>query len=300
MRTDSFYYKLFQLLPEVLLLLAGADTTRAREYRFHSVEVKDFAFRLDGVLALAEYHDVFFFVEVQYQKDKHLYHRLFAEIMTFLYQQRPKGEWQIVVIFPKRSIDTGVPPDFREYHSSGRLNVVYLDELPQSLTDRYPLTLLQLVNAPSRKEIIAPLAREVLTEAMQNEEEPDRRAEFERLVARIISVKLPKLSIEEIRAMTEPLLSDFEKTRVYREILARGIAKGEAKGERRGLSQGLNQGISLGQRKQQETSALNFLAIGLSVADVAKGTGLSEAEVRTLQQQATKEQPKTRRKPHNS
>lgn len=222
--------------------------------------------------------------------------------MTFLYQQRPVGKWQVVVIFPKRSINTNVSPDFREYHGSGRLKIVYLDKLPQSLMQSYPLTLLQLVNAPSRKEVIVPLVQEVLSEMVQKEHEIARRDDLERLVSRIISVKLPQLSIEEIRIMVELLLSDFEKTRVYRDIVAIG--------KQEGISQGINQGISLGvrqgMRQQQEITATNLLAMGLSIADIAKATGLSGAEVCKLQKQAaqnqdhTMQQSRSRKKTRNS
>ena len=70
MKSDSLFYTLFKTLPETLLMLAEADTTRAGEYRFQSVEVKDHAFRFDGILALPDFVGQFFFAEVQYQKDK--------------------------------------------------------------------------------------------------------------------------------------------------------------------------------------------------------------------------------------
>jgi predicted transposase YdaD len=85
MKSDSLFYKYFQLLPEALLLLADADAATleaAAEYRFQSVELKEFSFRLDGVLARPEFHGAYFFVEVQYQKDPHLYRRIFAQIMA--------------------------------------------------------------------------------------------------------------------------------------------------------------------------------------------------------------------------
>ena len=68
MKSDSLFYKYFPLLPEALLLLAGEDVSRIRDtsaYRFQSVEIKDFSFRLDGVLAKADFKDMFYFVEVQ-------------------------------------------------------------------------------------------------------------------------------------------------------------------------------------------------------------------------------------------
>ena len=60
-----------------------------------------------------------------------------------------------------------------------------------------------------------------------------------------------------------------------REIaLKEGIAQGEAKGFSEGISEGSYQ-------KALET-AKNLLDLGLSVANIAKATGLTEAEVEAL------------------
>jgi len=50
MKTDALFYRLFQTLPEVVFELAGLDEPDGRRYHFRSEEVKQTAFRLDGVL----------------------------------------------------------------------------------------------------------------------------------------------------------------------------------------------------------------------------------------------------------
>ncbi len=50
MKTDSLFYKLFQQTPQLLLELAALELPGAENYQFRSEEIKQTAFRLDGVL----------------------------------------------------------------------------------------------------------------------------------------------------------------------------------------------------------------------------------------------------------
>ena len=58
-----------------------------------------------------------------------------------------------------------------------------------------------------------------------------------------------------------------------------GIKKGKLEGKREGKLEGKREGKLEGKLE----AAKNFLAMGLPVDKVAKGTGLSEEEVRALQ-----------------
>ena len=62
------------------------------------------------------------------------------------------------------------------------------------------------------------------------------------------------------------------------DALNEGIAIGEKRGEERGR----NEGISLGEKKAKLETAKKFLAMGLSVEQVADGTGLSIEEIEKL------------------
>lgn len=86
MKTDSIFYRLFQTAPGILLQLAEASTTQAENYEFRSVELKQTAFRIDGVLLPigASADRPVYFAEVQFQKDQQLYHRFFAEMFLYL------------------------------------------------------------------------------------------------------------------------------------------------------------------------------------------------------------------------
>ncbi len=49
MKTDSLFYRLFHTFPRLLFELVGHAPEHAAAYRFTSVELKQTAFRLDGV-----------------------------------------------------------------------------------------------------------------------------------------------------------------------------------------------------------------------------------------------------------
>ncbi len=96
MKTDSLFYRIFQTAPGILLELAGASPTDATGYKFRSVELKQTAFRIDGVLVPTQdvEHQPVYFVEVQFQPDAYLYHRFFAELFLYLAQNPNTADWR--------------------------------------------------------------------------------------------------------------------------------------------------------------------------------------------------------------
>jgi predicted transposase/invertase (TIGR01784 family) len=82
LKTDSIFYRIFQTEPGILFELLEQPADLAVGYEFRSVEIKQLAFRIDGVLLpTADAVDqTVWFIEVQFQKDPHFYHRFFAEI----------------------------------------------------------------------------------------------------------------------------------------------------------------------------------------------------------------------------
>ncbi|MDS4020254.1 MAG: Rpn family recombination-promoting nuclease/putative transposase [Candidatus Competibacter sp.] len=107
MKTDHLFYRLFQALPTLALELAGIETPGAERYAFHAEEVKQTAFRLDGLLLPpAELREApVVFVEVQYQPDEEFYGRLFAEMFLYLYRATPRRCWRAVVVYPERAVE---------------------------------------------------------------------------------------------------------------------------------------------------------------------------------------------------
>ena len=93
MKTDSLFYRLFQDHPDLVLQLVDGAVPRSGTYTFGSQEVKQLAFRIDGVLnPPPEAVDLpVVFVEVQGYRDQQrtLYHRFFAEIFLYLRDYQP-------------------------------------------------------------------------------------------------------------------------------------------------------------------------------------------------------------------
>lgn len=77
-RRDTIFYQIFQRFPSLFFDLIGQPPAQAQGYRFESVEVKEPNFRIDGVFLPPDNASpkMVFFVEVQFQKDQALYHRV--------------------------------------------------------------------------------------------------------------------------------------------------------------------------------------------------------------------------------
>lgn len=82
MKTDTLLYALFQSIPSLLFELMGQSATEAAGYQFASIELKQTAFRVDGVFLPPETaaDAPVYFLEAQFQRDALLYRRLFAEV----------------------------------------------------------------------------------------------------------------------------------------------------------------------------------------------------------------------------
>jgi len=219
MKTDSLFFRLFQNHPDLVFQLIGDRSPRTGSYAFGSQEVKQLAFRIDGILNPPPYASdlPIVFVEVQGYRDqlKVLYHSFFAEIFLYLRDYQPPNDWMAILIFTKRSLDPRLPNHFQDYANSPRLKHVYLDELPADVADRsLELGVLQLIGikddvAPERARQLIERAQSVLTDAA----EQDRIVE---LVLTTLVYKFPTLEREAIKQMLG--LDELKQTRFYQEI----------------------------------------------------------------------------------
>jgi len=66
---------------------------------------------------------------------------LFYEI----FQTDPTNDWQAVLIFTKRSLDPGLPQQYRAFATSPQFHRIYLDELGNVSNLSIGLSLLQLI-----------------------------------------------------------------------------------------------------------------------------------------------------------
>ncbi len=218
MKTDAIFYQLFQTLPDLFFKLAGIPYSDS--YQFQAVELKQTAFRLDG-LFVPKYAELpLIFVEVQFQKDERFYGRFFSEIMLYLYQQQPKQvNWQAVAIFPNRVVDVGK----LDYYQTElpHLQRIYLDEvLPQNTAN--DLSLLSIIIAHESKAI--EIAKDLL-------QQPSFQAKENALllnkIETILKYKLPHTPREEIWKMINLAHVDITRTSWYQE----GMLMGEGKGK---------------------------------------------------------------------
>lgn len=131
MKTDTIFYQLFQKYPQSFFELIGQPASAADNYQFTSIELKQLAFRLDGLFlpSINSPQQLIYFVEVQFQPDARFYQRFFGEIFLYLSQYDLLNDWRAVVVYPRRSIDPDVPIQYRGLLMSQQLQRIYLDEL---------------------------------------------------------------------------------------------------------------------------------------------------------------------------
>ncbi|MFP5269562.1 Rpn family recombination-promoting nuclease/putative transposase [Coleofasciculus sp.] len=225
MKTDSIFYNLFQAFPSIFFELINFSPEEAASYEFTSREVKQLAFRLDGLfLPKTNAPDKpFYLVEVQFQPDASLYYRVFAELFLFLKQYQPPHPWQIVIIYPNRSTEREQPLHFGNLLALNQVRRIYLDELGEAAERSLGVGVVKLVIEP--EETAGQLARHLIEQAQQQLRDELVQRDLINLIETIIVYKLPQKSREEIAAMLG--LSELKNTRFYQEVFEEG--KQEAK-----------------------------------------------------------------------
>jgi predicted transposase YdaD len=92
-KTDTILYQLFQTLPSILFELIGKPATEVEAYQFTSVEIKELAFRFDGLFVPAS--DIpeqpIYFVEVQFQPKKGTGNREQGTVFPIAVFGEPRG-----------------------------------------------------------------------------------------------------------------------------------------------------------------------------------------------------------------
>lgn len=222
LKTDSVFYRLFQRLPELVFELAGWPTPDMTGYRFRSEEIKQTAFRLDGVLAppTEATERPIVFIEVQYQPDDYFYRRFFAEIFLLLHLNPPAHPWQAVVIYPDRRVEREAGPHYAALLASPQVRRVYLEDFRQPAPSSLGLRLLQLLIGEPEQAVTQ--AQILLQSATPDQRETATWAELVNLVETLLVYRLPQFNRQEIRAMLNLLDVDLKQTRFYQEVFAEG------------------------------------------------------------------------------
>jgi predicted transposase/invertase (TIGR01784 family) len=218
MRRDTIFYKLFKQFPGLLFELIDEPPPEAKDYQFESVEVKETAFRIDGVFLPPDnaVSKIVFFAEVQFQKDEDLYHRFFSELFLFLYRHSIRYEdWFGVIIFGSRSMEPSNSMIHRGLLENGQVRRVYLDELGDLRQQPLGLGLMLLTTIPEAEAVES--AQFLLKLAQQQSEQA-----IIDLVTTIIVYKFSNLSREEIAVM---LGLNLEEPRAIRDAKEEGERK---------------------------------------------------------------------------
>lgn len=253
-KTDPIFYRLFKTFPGVFFELIGQAPALAAVYEFRSVEIKQTAFRIDGVFIPSSNstQQPVLFVEVQFQKDADFYFRFFSEITLYLRQYKPVSDWQAVVIYPSRSIESPQPVAYQDWLALPKVQRLYLDELAIAPNPSLGINLVQLV--VEVEERLAEQARSLIVKARQEVGDRNIQCEIIELIETIVVYKFPQKSRQELEVMLG--LGDLKETKFYQE------AAQETKLE----------------------AVPRLLKLGLSVEQIAEALKLSVEDVRkTLQ-----------------
>ena len=303
MKTDSLIYRLFQKWPELGLELAGLDTS-AVGYTLRAEEVKQTAFRLDGVLVPPKDppNQPPVFIEAQFQPDPNFYARWFSEMFLYLYRHPPRRAWRAVVIFPNRLTEGKVEAAYETQLMNPWVKRIYLREALREPAPSRGLRVLGLILAKPKKVVAE--AQALLAEPT-NDEGLTGVALVD-WVETLLVYKLPRLSREEIQKMLAIFNVELKQTRFYKEVFAEGLEEGIQKGIQKGIQEGIQEGVQKGRQKGRQEGLQEGLKEGLQkgltegqqqeririaqslldlIADdrlLAEKTGLSEAEVREL------------------
>lgn len=270
MKTDSLFYRLFQTDPSLVLELAGLSVPEPWRYRFGSHEIKQSAFRFDGILQPpADRPEApMIFVEVQFYADAGFYVRFFSEILLYLRQYPAHQNWHAVVIYPDASIE-------RQTLASGpllglpNLHRVYLDRLPLGDGRNPRFWIIALILAETDQ--VPPIVQKVYE---YHAGHPDDAIDWLELLETVLVYKLPQLTREEIQAMFALKDIDLRTTRFYQQAVEEGRNEGRKEGREEGREEGRSEG--------EAALLLRLLARRFGPVSAATRQRIAEADADTL------------------
>jgi predicted transposase/invertase (TIGR01784 family) len=264
-KTDSIFYRLFQEFPDIFFEFIGNYPDVASFYQFSSIEIKQTSFRIDGVFVpTVENEQPIYFVEVQFQADGGIYSRLFAEICLYLRQNQPLNDWNAVILYPSKSVDTGDIKHYREFFLSERVRRIYLDELSEATSLPIGIATVKLIVTSEDIAIIK--ARELVERTRSEINSPLKQQQLLQLIETIVLYKLPKITKEEMEEMFS--ISELRNTRYFQDVFQEEREEGREEGER------------IGKHK----AVPPMLAAGLTVEQIAQALDLSVEEVQQAAQ----------------
>lgn len=223
MKTDSLFYRIFHALPEIFFTLTGFEYS-ALDYEFKAIEVKQTAFRLDGIFKpITNNPDLpTFFVEVQFQPDDKFYSRFFSEIFLYLHQYPQSNPCKAVVIYPERKTEVDNIDHYADLINIANLSRIYLAESVHQADANWQLNLLELIitDVQSAPRLAKQLIMNLTVQNQNNSSLLD-------LIETIVTYKFPHLTRDEVKQMLHipDIHLDLRKTRFYRDVYFDGELK---------------------------------------------------------------------------
>jgi len=239
------------------LELAGLDMP-ATGYTLRAEEVKQTAFRLDGVLVPPKDppDQPPVFIEAQFQKDPDFYARWFSEMFLYLYRHPPRQAWRAVVIFPNQTTEGTVEAAYEKLLTHPWMTRVYLKEALRKPSPSRGLRVLGLLLAKPKRVVAE--AQTLLAESV-DAGDPTGVALVD-WVETLLVYKLPHLSREEIRKMLEIFNVELKQTRFYQEVFAEGLEEGIQEGRQKGIQEGMQKGHQKGRQEGRQEGETLLLA----------------------------------------
>jgi len=245
MKTDSIFYELFLTLPQTLFQLINQPEELTENYTFRSQELKQLAKRIDGVFLPKNNSLPIYFVEVQFQQDEYLYSRLFAEIFVYLQQYQVTQDWQGVVFWQTRRLDKGVQIGYQALLRTGKLQIIYLDELDFTENKGIGIEIIKLIVA--EEETAKKQVNQLFPLIEQQIQSETKKKDMIELLEKIIVYKFENYTREELNRMFT--LTDFKKTKFYQETFEEG--------EKAVKTQSIPKMLKLGLTKEQIAEILD-------------------------------------------
>ena len=244
LKTDHWFYGLFQSAPDLIALLLpkgvseapalGPDSPGDALYRFEAPELKAANHRLDGAFwpkrgeAGTPEHPVVL-LEVQMHAKPGFKHRLGAQSFRFLQLNPQVQHLAVVVVVPHHRLRLG-PSQLPQQLQVFVDGVVWLslEELGQQ-ADLDPL--LALLTLPVRPDaVLVASSQQILV----------RRPDLFPAVQTILLERLPLLTREDLMEIATIPAKDLRHTRVAQEWIEEGRLEGAAQGEAKVMLRQLN------------------------------------------------------------
>jgi len=278
MKTDTLFYRLFQTDPGLALELAGVAVPEAGRYRFGSHEVKQTAFRLDGMLEPPADQPLapLAFVETQFQPDEDFYLRFFGEVIIYLRQYRPAQPWLALVLYPDAGAEREIEAA-RPFLGLPNLRRVYLNELPLLDSPNPKFWLIAMFLAQERQ--IPAIVQRVQAHRAAN---PADGIDWLELLETVLVYKLPHCTREEILTMFELKDIELKQTRFYQQVFGEGRLEGMEKGIEKGVEKGIEQGIEQGLVMGEAALLLRLLERRFGPLPAATRQRIAAADADTL------------------